>query len=166
MVDSELYQFVKKYGKRTNTLFGVELEPLIYFSYGFVKIDLPSLLNENNIDEIINIICDIKDISVKKITDKEKISLTLWLIDELEAIGSLEQTYLSSNPEPELIASGIDELNIFGELNIIDSLAGGDILKWEQVKQLPYHSIFDKLRKDNIERKINKNYNKIISKKK
>ena len=32
MVDSELYQFVKKYGKRTNTLFGVELEPLIYFS--------------------------------------------------------------------------------------------------------------------------------------
>lgn len=166
MVDSDLYNFVKKYGKRTNTLFGVELEPLIYFSYGFVKIDLPSLLNENNIDEIINIICDIKDISVKKITDKEKISLTLWLIDELEAIGSLEQNYLSSNPEPELIASGIDELNIFGELNIIDSLAGGDILKWEQVKQLPYHSIFDKLRKDNIERKINKNYNKIISKKK
>ena len=166
MVENELYQFVKKYGKRTNTLFGVELEPLIYFSYGFVKIDLPSLLNENNIDEIINIICDIKDISVKKITDKEKISLTLWLIDELEAIGSLEQNYLSSQPEPELIASGIDELNVFGELNIIDSLAGGDILKWEQVKQLPYHSIFDKLRKDNIERKINKNYNKIISKKK
>ena len=166
MVDSELYNFVKKYGKRTNTLFGVELEPLIYFSYGFVKIDLPSLLNENNIDEIIKIICDIKDISVKKITDKEKISLTLWLIDELEAIGSLEQNYLSSQPEPELIASGIDELNVFGELNIIDSLAGGDILKWEQVKQLPYHSIFDKLRKDNIERKINKNYNKIISKKK
>ena len=166
MVENDLYQFVKKYGKRTNTLFGVELEPLIYFSYGFVKIDLPSLLNENNIDEIIKIICDIKDISVKKITDKEKISLTLWLIDELEAIGSLEQNYLSSNPEPELIASGIDELNVFGELNIIDSLAGGDILKWEQVKQLPYHSIFDKLRKDNIERKINKNYNKIISKKK
>lgn len=166
MVGSELYNFVKKYGKRTNTLFDVELEPLIYFPYGFVKIDLPSLLNENNIDEIINIICDIKDISVKKITDKEKISLTLWLIDELEAIGSLEQNYLSSQPEPELIASGIDELNVFGELNIIDSLAGGDILKWEQVKKLPYHSIFDKLRKDNIERKINKNYNKIISKKK
>lgn len=166
MVGSDLYQFVKKYGKRTNTLFDVELEPLIYFPYGFVKIDLPSLLNENNIDEIINIICDIKDISVKKITDKEKISLTLWLIDELEAIGNLEQNYLSSQPEPELIASGIDELNVFGELNIIDSLAGGDILKWEQVKQLPYHSIFDKLRKDNIERKINKNYNKIISKKK
>ena len=166
MVENELYQFVKKYGKRTNTLFDVELEPLIYFSYGFVKIDLPSLLNENNIDEIIKIICDIKDISVRKITDKEKISLTLWLIDELEAIGSLEQNYLSSQPEPELIASGIDELNVFGELNIIDSLAGGDILKWEQVKQLPYHSIFDKLRKDNIERKINKNYNKIISKKK
>lgn len=166
MVGSDLYQFVKKYGKRTNTLFDVELEPLIYFPYGFVKIDLPSLLNENNIDEIIKLICDIKDICVKKITDKEKISLTLWLIDELEAIGSLEQNYLSSQPEPELIASGIDELNVFGELNIIDSLAGGDILKWEQVKQLPYHSIFDKLRKDNIERKINKNYNKIISKKK
>lgn len=166
MVGEELYNFVKKYGKRTNILFDVELEPLIYFPYGFVKIDLPSLLNENNIDEIINLICNIKDISVKKITDKEKISLTLWLIDELEAIGSLEQNYLSSQPEPELIASGIDELNVFGELNIIDSLAGGDILKWEQVKQLPYHSVFDKLRKDNIERKINKNYNKIISKKK
>lgn len=166
MVGSDLYNFVKKYGKRTNTLFGAELEPLIYFPYGFVKIDLPSLLNENNIDEIIKLICDIKDISVKKIADKEKISLTLWLIDELEAIGNLEQNYLSSQPEPELIASGIDELNVFGELNIIDSLAGGDILKWEQVKQLPYHSIFDKLRKDNIERKINKNYNKIISKKK
>lgn len=166
MVDSDLYNFVKKYGKRTNTLFGVELEPLIYFPYGFVKIDLPSLLNENNIDEIINLICNIKNISVKKITDKEKISLTLWLIDELEAISDLEQNYLSSQPEPELIASGIDELNIFGELNVIDSLAGGDILKWERVKQLPYHSVFDKLRKDNIERKINKNYNKIISKKK
>lgn len=166
MVGDELYQFVKKYGKRTNTLFDVELEPLIYFPYGFVKIDLPSLLNENNIDEIINIICDIKNISVKEIADKEKISLTLWLIDELEAIGSLEQNYLSSQPEPELIAAGIDKLNVFGELNVIDSLAGGDILKHEGIKALPYYSVFDKLRKDSVKREINKNYNKIISKKK
>lgn len=166
MVGSDLYNFVKKYGKRTNILFDVELEPLIYFPYGFVKIDLPSLLNENNIDEIINLICDIKDISVKKITDKEKISLTLWLIDELEAIGNLEQNYLSSQPEPELIAAGIDKLNVFGELNVIDSLAGGDILKHKGIKALPYYSVFDKLRKDNVKSEINKNYNKIISKKK
>lgn len=157
------FEFIVKFGKRSNSLFGVELPSIIYFPYRFTKIDLPELMQEGNIEEIINIICKEKEIEIKEITQRETISFVLWLKDEIEAIHQLESRYLQSQPDPDMIAAGVNDLNEFGELNVIDSLAGGDILKWDEVGRIPYYKVFDKLRKNIIDRRINTNYQKILA---
>jgi len=66
----------------------------------------------------------------------------------------------------DLVKAGVSELDQFGELNVIDNLAGGDILKWKKVEKLPYYMVFDKLHKNAVETKIQRNYNKILISKK
>lgn len=158
-------EFLLKYGSKSNILFGKEIPMLIYHQYGFVKIDLPQLLNEGNIAEIIEIVCNNYEIEKTEIDNLQLISFILWLKGEIEMIGKLEQEHLSSPPDPDMEAAGVRELNELGEINIIDSLAGGDILKWDEIEKLPYHKVFDKLKKNVVENKVNKAYHKIINEK-
>lgn len=161
----EQFDQVIKFGKRSNVLFGSEVPMLIYFPYRFVKIDLPELLSSGNIEELIKLICEQQKIQIKEAKPKEVISFILWLKDEIEAIQQLESIHLNSTPDPDMIAAGVHELNELGEINVIDSLAGGDILKWAEIEKLPYHRIFDKLKKNTVESKVNKEYQKIVTRK-
>jgi len=48
----------------------------------------------------------------------------------------------SSTEEREADPSGFE---IFGAMVTVDNLAGGDVTKWEEVKAMPYETIFAKL---------------------
>lgn len=48
--------------------------------------------------------------------------------------------------ERDHVLAGIKTFEKYGVSNTIDSLAGGDILKWEAVCQLEYELVFQKLR--------------------
>lgn len=157
------FDLIRKFGKRKKELFGKEPRQLIYLPYGFVKIDLPEMLNEADFENVV-FECFEKKVSKKKIRkleQTESIPFVLWVYDELQNIIKIEKEYLTSNPEPDLVHAGIDRLNELGETNLIDTLAGGDILKWEKVKQMPYHVIFDKQRKMKLESDIQKNLARI-----
>lgn len=160
------FKIILESGERKSTLCGVELESLIYFSYGLVKIEIPELLKEGKFLEIFQNILNEKgkSLSLQEIDEQEHndlLACLIWIKDELESIGNLEKEYLSNPPEADLINAGIRELDELGEFNTIDTLAGGDILKHEQIKALPYHYVFDKLRKQTLENKISKNLAKI-----
>lgn len=58
--------------------------------------------------------------------------------------------------------AGFSELDIFGEANTVDSLAGGDILKWNQIEELPYYQVFTKLYLDKVRNKVEKKYSEIM----
>jgi len=155
-------QVLVKTAKRSNTLFGKSIKELIYYPYKIVKIQLPKLLQNNELTQIVALF--FKGVTTEKI-DRAKLSelssFIVWVIDQLEAIYRLENQYLSSSPDRDLVKAGVSELDQFGELNVIDNLAGGDILKWKKVKKLPYYMVFDKLHKNAVETKIQRNYNKI-----
>ena len=160
------FKIILESGERKSTLCGVELESLIYFSYGLVKIDIPELLKEGKFLEIFQHLLKEKGklLSLQEIDEQEHndlLACLIWIKDELEAIGNLEKEYLYNPPDADLINAGIRELDELGEFNTIDNLAGGDILKHEQIKALPYHFVFDKLRKQTLENKISKNLAKI-----
>lgn len=61
---------------------------------------------------------------------------------------------LSTNADDKLINAGSEQLNQFGDLNTIDALAGGDILKWEMILKLDWWDVFNKLYKTKIENDI------------
>lgn len=66
----------------------------------------------------------------------------------------------------EQIRAGIKEFSKFGVFNSIDSLAGGDITKWNQVVMLPMADVVLKLKINNQQSRYEKKYHEIISKKK
>lgn len=68
-----------------------------------------------------------------------------YIVNGTEQIARMEMNRLSSPPRDELLASGIERMNAYGDLVTIDTLAGGDILKWSQVEAMPWRYIFTKL---------------------
>lgn len=67
--------------------------------------------------------------------------------NQLEVISKAESSSLVSentNVKWEQV-NGSEKLKIFGVFNTLDSLAGGDILKWNQINELPYGEVFTKL---------------------
>ncbi len=78
-----------------------------------------------------------------------------FIENQFKYLGELEQK-LDTETENDLIVAGIDDLNKFGDLNTIDALAGGDILKWQQVLELTYEDVYNKLLKTKTEEDIKK----------
>lgn len=162
------FLFIMKNGKRINVLLGYDFKSLIYSSFKFLKETLPDLIKNCNFEKLVlemfmdrgvNVFtCDIDSIDYN-----EMLYFIFWVMDEMEAIAKMENTHLVSETDMDLISAGIQEMQQFGELNTIDSLAGGDVLKWEQVKLLPYHVVFDKQFKSIVEQRISKKYSKNMS---
>ena len=73
-----------------------------------------------------------------------------------------ENKLLSSKPTPIEKQAGIDTFNKFGVMNTVNSLAGGDVLKWELVKQLPYEMYLTKLLMNKTESEYQKKYSKLL----
>jgi len=161
-LDQNAFNILFKNIKRNNTFEDFEVKRLIYYPYWDVKETLIEFIKINDYQSLIFYFTqkEIKDYSLKNC-----LPFIFYIFDELNFISNLEKEYLSSTPDNELVNAGVRELDRFGSLNVIDQLANGDILKWEEVKKLAYKDVFDKLWKSNIEQKIQKNYNKIVQEK-
>ena len=102
------------------------------------------------------------DYSLKNLTNSTLKSY-FRTINEIESnfkkIASYEKM-LQTSSDAKLINAGIDSLSQFGDLNVIDALAGGDILKWKEVLDLEWWDVFNKLLKNKTEDKIRRNLEK------
>lgn len=162
-IPQDKLRLILKHGKRSNILNDIECKPLIQFSFQIVKFDVPELLKNQKYVELAKLLFDGK---IGILNANKLLNFVLWVLDEIENINKIESNNLQSNPDTDLVVAGINNLDVFGYLNVVDTLAGGDILKWENILKLPYNNVLDKMIKNNIENKIQKNYQKIISKKK
>ena len=52
---------------------------------------------------------------------------------------------LEFEPDADQVAAGIENLAKFGAMATIDTLAGGNVLMWDEIETKPYHLIFAKL---------------------
>jgi hypothetical protein len=86
---------------------------------------------------------------------------------ELIEINNGEINELNDDYQDEfLIATNANQrMAKFGILNIIDSLANGDLLKWEEIENLPYMMVFTKLRMENEKNKIQREVGELQRKK-
>lgn len=156
---------IRKYSERRTKFFGVHLQDITHVSYRGIKLTIPDLLERGKLDEVIQLVFRYKRKRlylwrVRRLDNFEKLKFLFWIEDQYMLINQLEQRYWTSPPDPKMVAAGIKELDPLGHTNLIDSLANGDVLKWDEVWDLPYWKIFDKQRKAVIDRKIAKNLNK------
>jgi hypothetical protein len=56
-----------------------------------------------------------------------------------------ENKVLHYDPEPEELEAGIESLSKFGRMATVDTLAGGDLLKHNQIIEMPYSRVFTKM---------------------
>lgn len=155
------YEVIKKYGKREDTLFGIKLTDITFLTYDELKNQIPELFLINDFEKVIYLIFKHKKKNItfgriKLLNNYRKFRFLLWVQDQYEKIKELEIQYLTSPPDAKLISAGIRELDILGDINLIDSLSQGDIFKWDDTRNLPYSKIFDKQLKTTIERRISK----------
>ena len=89
------------------------------------------------------------------------------LTNEVQRVLEMEQRALQgeSNPyEAQLQQAGADQLLPFKDLAIIDTLAQGDILRYEQVEALPYEVVFYSLYYKTIRQNIDNRFQQIMTK--
>lgn len=143
---------ILKYGKRSDVYKGVKYD-FIKLPYWMVKVEIADALQQGDIFGAVEVV-----VGEEVEQTKESAAFALWIFDSYKQILEMEEVALTSKPDQKLIDAGIERLNIFGELNVINTLAKGDILKYEEVKKLSYEDVFNKLLMDKIESEINKDY--------
>lgn len=164
-ISQDDFNFLVKNGKRNSKLLNFEFDSLIYCKWGFVKETLPELFTKNDFEQLFFLM--LKDrglfpfyVDVQRIDLSSAIAFILWLIDEMKSINELESQYLRSEPDIKMMQAGIQKLDKFGNLNTLDNLAKGDILKYDSIRKTPYNVIFDKqymeVTKSDIEKKLSK----------
>lgn len=158
-------ELVQKYSERIDTLLGIKVTDFTYLPYRIVKQEIREMIYNSQLDEVILLVlkCYKKTVTlkqVKKIDNYEKLKFIFWLQDQVKTINEMERKHLVTPPDPKLVAAGIEELDVLGDDNLIDSLAGGDVAKWEEIRNIPYDIIFRKQLKTNIEARIAKRMEK------
>lgn len=154
----EDYLFIKKYSKPVGELCGIKLEDITHLPYKNIKETIPNLFENSQFEEAIELVLN-KKVSLNKIKkqkNSKKLLFLFWIRKQYERINEIEEQYLFSPPDSKLMQAGIKELDVLGNLNTIDNLAGGDILKWNKIESLSYDMIFNKMLKNTIESRINK----------
>lgn len=165
------FQLILKNGARSSVLCGYDLETLEYSSYKFVKEIAPSLIKNAKFDLLLfKLLKDrgynVFEYDIELTPNVQLLPVLCWVLDELERINEMEMEVLNSPPDMKMHAAGVDRLNVFGHLNVIDSLAEGDVTKWETVWMLPYHTVFFKQSKSIVENEIQKKLMKLNTPKK
>lgn len=165
-IPNDQFNYLLKYSTKSQSIKGKECEELIMLPYWMVKVELPDLINSGDFEQLIFKVLQENSIFVKsktiaKLSINEALPFCFWVRSSLERIVQLERDYLTNQPDNDLINAGIESLNELGDLNVIDMLAGGDVLKWDSIKKMPYHQVFDKLRKNKLETDIQRSLQKI-----
>lgn len=145
-----------KAGKRSAKLMDLEIDDIRFLKFKtIVEIkDAMEKANERTDFEILNAVFRDKGkvYEPKPGFEKQTVEFLMFIHDGIQGIANMEQD--SFVPEAsDVDTSGLDQ---FKELNIIDSIAGGDVLKWEAIQEQPYWNIFLKMLKNAEERKIEK----------
>src|SRR5699024_9905461 len=130
---------------------------------------IPDLVRKERIERAIHqCLVSEKNITfekVRKSSNYEKAEFFLWMLDQFEIIGRLEQEQLRSDPDPDAAASGVDEVNVLEDFNKTDNIAKKYSYTHEEAKDLPYQTVFSIQLKEKIEREINKKLSEIKRKK-
>ena len=74
-----------------------------------------------------------------------------------------EEKYCSLPPDPNQIAAGIDRFKELGSVVLVDSLANGDITKWQQIENMSLGTIHAKMRMNVLTHQFKQEYEFILN---
>lgn len=134
-----------KAGKRAAKLHAVEIEDVRFLKFKTINAikDAMARADEKTEFDILTAVFQNFGKEYKPLpnTEKQTIEFIFFIIDGIRGIANMEMESFEAESS-DVDTSGLDK---FKEINIVDSLAGGDILKWESIQDLPYFDVFIKM---------------------
>ncbi len=163
-ISQEQLTLMLTYGKSANRIGEFESKLFIELPYAIVKKELPALQNKEMITETVELIMkhQFPEFNIEEASGNEIMSFLLWIKEQQEFIKNIEEANLQSDPEPEMLAAGINRLNEFGIAPLMEKIAKDWNMIPEEVEVKPYFKIYEKMKMDKIQGEINKAYQKIL----
>lgn len=160
---AEDYIFALKYCKESEPRDVLGFGDITKKPFGEVK-DWQYLVSRPNaIDQAIK---NIGYESIKLLSVFEFFAHYRYICSEVERVNVIENELLSYDPTPEEMEAGLDVFGKFSPILQIDSLAAGDVLKYNAIRQLPYEDALTKLALDKERNDYQRRFNKILTRKK
>lgn len=118
-----------------------------------------------SVKEAIDIYSDDLKLKFEDLLLCESIPLANDMYKQLAEVHKWEKENLNFKATTEQMRAGIDKFNQFGRTNTIDTLANGDLLKYEDVLKMDVNTVLTKLKRMKIEGDYQRNYSQIMSEK-
>lgn len=135
--------FALKYSKRTQPRDVYKIGKLTARTFYEVKELQRLMFDENGISQAIKFVLELSGQKDPELF--EFFAFFNYCKAEIERITEMESNALAYTPTTDEERAGIDRFNKFGYLTAIDSLAGGDVLKWPEIRNIEYETAFTKL---------------------
>ena len=146
--DKSLYDYAAQFSRKLNTAKDLfDIGDFTKLTFGQVK-DAQYLFSSGvSFEKMFKFVSQVTKDPYNKIAKQRFFDLCMcrrFVEEQLQEIHKLElNIYHETDARDE--SAGIDRLAKFGVLIQIDSLAGGDVLKYDLIKELPYNLCFTKL---------------------
>lgn len=144
-----------------------EAPKIMTMSFGDV-IEIKKLLQDMTLKDQLEVVSKVYGIQVETLATIHVttfFSMFNYVVKEVKQIMKNEEMYLKGDIEADMMQAGVDKLNQFGILATVDTLAGNDVLKWEEVLEQRYSRVFTKMFMNKVRNDIEKKYIEIKKRK-
>ncbi len=151
-------KYQSKYYKqqpRINDLFEIEWKWIIKIKQNMQQ---PTLMA---VFEILKGIFSINETQFYNASVFDVFAAFAWVTEEMQVVFEAERLKLHSKPTQKQISAGIEEFDQLDDVPAIDSMAGGDLEKWDEVLEMPYGKIMRKMLLNKIQNEYNERYMKL-----
>lgn len=136
---------------------------LIEMKLGEVEFIKRNINDDGALPEIFELFEGIKEVELEDMKIVTFYSLLNDIVRQIEQVMSAEQKHLTpKHPNVKWEAvEGAERLSKLGVLPLVDKLAMGDVLKYEQILDVSYETVYNKLAMDVINSDLEYEMNKI-----
>jgi hypothetical protein len=166
-VDNPNYKWYDKWLKKHPKMLLVkDIRSLLYYEVDQIRNNFEEGSAQAIFDSI-KLVLDVQDKEILNFTITTFYAIISKIRTNLIEVNNGEVNELLDDYQDEflLAINANQRMAKFGVLNIIDSLANGDVLKWKEIEKLPYMVVFTKLRMENEKNKIQREINELQRKK-
>jgi hypothetical protein len=161
----EEYHNICQFQKGNNNIKNKTCDGLMSLSWLDVS-EIKDYFQSMNVEGIVTalkIVFGLKEKEILHLDIKEFYQAFNWIQDELLKIYKAEKK-LSSKPDSKLKEAGIDDLNIFGDLNSLIAIGEKFATPPHEVEKWNYSLVFSLIYHDKISGEVQKRYDKILNK--
>lgn len=141
------FQAIRSKSQKRQGLGKFKALQLIELPYWFVKVTIPEMIDSGDFEKLLFEVLkksknSISFVDVRKYDNYEKCMFLFWILDQIEAIAKMEQSYLIVRKKTK-DKRDYSKLNEMGFFNVVDSIAKDYKYTHSEVQELPYSLVFD-----------------------